>query len=163
MPLYLCGECILQGYCRNLRSRAVTSKELTPEFVRDLRRYAASLCITPDGWRDYLIAGYRDYAGRIVDQRGKEIALDTEVFTIKSIRYWFRDFCRPCTNGMKPRIRRESRKRIIVMASILRALDPVAAMLWGKVIANDNGGENMRRAPVRTTNRECRYQQSSES
>ena len=54
-----------------------------------------------------------------------------------------------------PRIRRESRERIMAMASILRALDPVGAILWGREVANDV-------APfvpvVRTVaNRPCRY------
>ena len=135
----LCAQCYLQGYCRWLRSRAVTKIDLTPAFLRDLRAYALGLNIKPDRWKDFLLDAYRDYAGLVVDRQGHVVSLDTGVFDAPHIRTWFRDFaCTPLISGVVPRLRSESVPRVIVMASILQALDPVRASLWGKVIANDD-------------------------
>lgn len=65
--MLLCAQCYLQGYCRWLRSEAVTKLDLTPAFLRDLRAYAFARGIVPDRWREYLLDAYRDYAGQIVD------------------------------------------------------------------------------------------------
>ena len=61
------------------------------------------------------------------------------VFETPSIKYWFRDFI-----GKDPQpitfhhLRAESRPRAIILATVLRAWNPVRASLWGKVIANDH-------------------------
>lgn len=113
-----------------------------PEFIRDLRRYTASLGISCDQWLDFLSDTYRDYPGRIMDQTGREVFLDMEVFEEPNIRYWFRDWCNtPCGNNVVPRIRSEARERIRVLATILRAANPKAALMWGVRAANDNEPE----------------------
>lgn len=137
--MILCAQCYLTGFCRWLRSEAVAMTDLTPAFLRDLRAYAFALDIAPDRWRDFLLDAYRDYAGQIVDRDGHVVLLDTGVFDAPHIRTWFRDFaCTPLGPHVVARVRSESVERIKVMASILRALDPVTASLWGKVIANDD-------------------------
>ena len=135
----LCGQCLLIGYCRRLRSRKVTEREIDDRlFVADLKHHARSLNVSFDGWAEYLIGLYRDYPGSIVDCSGQPVELDTETLAGASIKYWFREFI-----GREPvpvtvsHIRREARERVIVMASILKAHQPVRASLWGKVIAND--------------------------
>ena len=137
--MLLCAQCYLQGYCRWLRSKAVTRVELTPTFLRDLRAYAFALTIKPDHWKDFLLDSYCDYAGQIVDANGHVVLLDTGVFDGVHIRTWFRDFaCTPLGPHVVSRVRPESVERIKVMASILRALDPVRPSLWGKAVANDD-------------------------
>lgn len=135
----LCPECYLQGYCRRLRSRIITDAELSnPAFIRDLRAYAAELRVSCDRWLDYLLDAYRDYPGLIVDGLGREGVLNTEVFDEPSIRYWFRDFAgTPCQPDIVPRVRREAWERVRALATILRAVDPVAASRWGIRAAND--------------------------
>lgn len=141
----LCGQCLLIGYCRRLRSRKVTEREIEDRlFVAGLKRHARALDVSFDAWAEYLIGLYRDYPGSIVDSSGQPVELDTETLAGASIKYWFREFI-----GKDPmpvsvsHIRREARSRVIVMASILKAVEPVRASLWGKVIANDHVGTLM--------------------
>lgn len=153
----LCAQCYLSGFCRWLRSEAVTTTDLSPSFLRDLRAHAFALRIAPERWKDFLLDAYRDYAGQIVDAQGQVVLLDTGVFDPPHIRTWFRDFaCTPLASSVAPRVRPESASRIIVMASILRALDPVKASLWGKTIANDElpSLANANQFPVE---RDCPY------
>lgn len=155
--MILCAQCYLHGYCRWLQSRAVTKLDLTPAFLRDLRGYAYSIGIVPDHWRAYLLDAYRDYAGQIVDRHGHVVLLDTGVFDAPHIRTWFRDFaCTARGDHVVSRVRPESVGRIIVMASILRALDPVRASLWGKVIANHDA-PSLALANRSTAERDCPY------
>jgi hypothetical protein len=137
MPVNLCAECYLSGYCRRTQSRVVTERELTVSFIRDLRRHANALHIACGQWADFLSESYCTYPGRIVDDAGCEVTLNMDVFELPSIRYWFRDFCKPAPDDIVPRVKLAARQRIIVMASILRAIHPVPASLWGKNIAND--------------------------
>lgn len=141
MNVNLCGQCYLSGFCRRLKSRAVTDAELTAAFVRDLRAHMRLLDLTRDQWASFLIEAYRDYPGIITDALGDEIALDTSVVDRATIRYWFRDMCRALDADTSPRVRHESKERLKVTASILRALHPVPASLWGKTIANDERPE----------------------
>lgn len=138
MPLSLCGECYLQSYCRRLRSRIVTADEVTPRFIRDVRGHMRGLGLTRDRWLPFLLDAYQDYPGLIVDTSGEEAYLDTSVFDHAGVSYWFRDMCRKLPPHVQPRLRREARERFIVTASILRAIHPVPARLWGKEIANDH-------------------------
>jgi len=153
--IHLCGQCYLVGYCRRLTSKVVTRGELSSAFIGDVRRFMAAMNLTRDQWLPYLDAAYRDYPGRIVDAAGIEIALDMEVFDRPSLRYWFRDLCRPIPEGVTPRLRREALGRFIVTASILRAVHPVAALLWGREIANDVAPGLMAFPPSRQD--ECPY------
>lgn len=133
----LCAECYLQDYCRRLKSRVVTEDELTPLFVRDLRRHAQALAIPCGQWTDFLSDQYGRYLGQIVDGDDREVMLDMDVFERPNIRYWFRDFCKAVPDSVTPRVKRSAMQRIATMATILRAIHPVPASLWGKDIAND--------------------------
>ena len=141
MPtISLCAECYLQGYCRNLRSRAVADAELTPAFIADVRHTMQALDLGQEEWEPFLTAAYRDYPGTIVDRDGKAVWLDTSVFDGENVRTWFRDLCRTLPANAKPRLKHNVRKRFAVLATILRARHPVRAALWGVAIANDNPG-----------------------
>lgn len=149
----LCAECYLQGFCRRLQSRVVTLDELTPQFLTGFRAYVRSKGISRDQWIGWLDAAYRDYPGRIVDAQGHEVSLDMSVFDRPHIRDWFRDLLKRPVAGIQPRLRREAVPRYIAMASILRAVDPVPAMLWGKDIANDEDAV----LPMPAIGKDCRY------
>lgn len=154
MPVQLCAECYLGGFCRRLTSRQVEDRDLAPAYVADVRRFMQSLGLSRDAWKPFLIDGYADYPGRIVDARGKEAFLDTSVFDARSIRYWFRDLLRPLPKGVRPRLKRTARERFKVTASILKALYPVPALSWGKDIANDDTAQ-VRPVPIKAAG--CRY------
>ena len=134
----LCAECYLQGYCRELRSRAVEGAELTPAFIADVRRTMCAMNLNQEAWEPFLTAAYRDYPGTIVDAGGNAIWLDTGVFGGENVRTWFRDLCRPLPANARPRIKRSVQTRFKVLATILRAIYPVETSLWGIAIANDN-------------------------
>lgn len=136
--MQLCARCILPATCQRLTSRACTRSELSPSFVRDIRAYAYELNLSADHWKDFLVDSYRDYVGRIVGADGYEVCLDTGVFDAIHIRTWFRDFaCTPLAADACPRLHERNIPRILVMASILRAIDPVRTSLWGRPAAND--------------------------
>ncbi|WP_417449549.1 hypothetical protein [Kordiimonas sp.] len=136
----LCIRCLCLGYCRKRAAKLVVDGELNnPDFIRDLRSYTSSLEVSCDQWQDYLADLYRDYPGQILDQHGREVFLDMEVFEVPNIRYWFRDWCNtPCPTNIVPRLRAEARTRVQVLATILRAHNPGAATTWGVRAANDN-------------------------
>lgn len=136
----LCCACLALGYCARLSCRIVSDDELAnPEFIRDVKMTAYDLRVSCDEWLEYLTRLYRDYRGRIVDQAGREILLDMEEFERPNIRYWFRDFCgRPCPTHVTPRLRREARERVRILATLLRAVFPDKAQFWGVRPANDN-------------------------
>ena len=134
----LCFNCFSHGYCRKTSSRIVSDDEMTPAFVSDVKETARSLNVSPYDWREHLSDLYRDYKGRIIDEDGNEVFLDTEVFEFPHHREWSRDFMAHLAEGSAPRIRAESRERIRVMASILRAAFPAEADMWGVRAANDN-------------------------
>lgn len=138
MSVQLCAECYLLGYCRRLTSRAVEPHELTAAYVADVRGFMQSLGLSRDAWKPFLIDSYAAYAGWIVDASGEEKFLDTSVYDGFSIRYWFRDLLRPVPAGVTPRLRAVARERFRVTASILKALYPAQASLWGVTIANDH-------------------------
>lgn len=139
MAYQICGACIALGYCCQLRAKLVSDDELNnPEFIRDLRAWTYQLDIGPDHWLDYLSDQYRDYAGTVVDD-GEPVFLDLEELERPDIKYWFRDFCcTPCSPEVKPRVRREARERVRVLATILRAVFPGHANSWGLRGDNDN-------------------------
>lgn len=136
----LCVQCLPLGYCRRLKARMVSDAELgDPEFIRDLRHHAYGLGFTRDAWVNKLADLYRDYPGTIVDAAGMEALLDMEVFECPGIRDWLRDFaCTPCPADVTPRVRREAWERVRVMATIMRAVWPERAALWGVRPANDH-------------------------
>ncbi len=120
-----CITCQINGFCPKIRSPRVTDAELyDPSFIRAVREFAHNLQISPTQWLDHLTDMYRDYRGTIVNEHGRRIDLDMEVFEIDSIREWFRDFVRPMPAFTTPRIRGESRERLRILATILRTTFP---------------------------------------
>ena len=136
----LCFNCILLGYCRNKNTVVVSDLELqNPEFIRDVREFCYERNISSHFWQVYLTDLYRDYQGRIITSDGREYYMHMDVFEIPSIRDWFRDFCStPCPPHITPRIHTNTRKRVRVLATIIKAHHPRAAMMWGVRPANDN-------------------------
>lgn len=138
--MQLCATCLTLGYCRKKNTVLVSDRQLeNPDFLIDLRAFTADLKISPDHWVDFLIDTYRDYRGRIIHQ-GNEVFLDTEALEATSIREWLRDWaCTAVPEGVRPRLREESRERIRVLATILATRFPFEASMWGVRAANDNG------------------------
>ena len=137
MPLDLCLSCTAGGACQRLTTRLVTVAELrNPEFVRDLRNHAASFGLTIDGWYPALENALIRYPGVFVSRSGHDVYLDMRVFRKCDYRYWFREFCKPVSPRVSPRVREEALGRVIVLGSILKAYFPVKAALWGVRPAN---------------------------
>jgi len=136
----LCPFCLGHGYCRKLTTDMVTDAELAdPGFIRDLRNFAFGLPLSCYDWLDGLNDLYRDYPGRIIGPDGGEVLLDMEQFERPNICYWFREFCcTPCPPDITPRVRKEARNRVRVLATILRACFPADAQFWGLRADNDN-------------------------
>lgn len=128
--------------------RFVTNDEIAnPEFVRDLRNHAARLGATlglkPTDWRSWMYRTYADgyFAGdmRAVDACGREVFVDFDCFECSdafeeerdSVATWFRDFCTPVPDHVVPRVRCCAVKRVVALGTLLRALNPGAAELWG--------------------------------
>lgn len=134
-----CKYCTSTFTCPRSRIVLVSDRKLEqPEFLVDLRAFTAGLGISPDHWLDYLIDTYRDYRGLVVFN-GEDVFLDTEVFETDSIREWLRDWaCSPVPEGVRPRLREESRERIRSLATILSMRFPFEASMWGVRAANDN-------------------------
>ena len=63
-----------------------------------------------------------DLRGCIVDQAGRTVFLDMEVFEAPHIRDWFRDFCcTPCPSHITPYVRGEAKECVRILATILFA------------------------------------------
>ena len=60
-----------------------------------------------------------------------------EQIEAEEVRYFFRDFCKPPRRGQRCHVRPESRERVRIVGTLLRAYDPVKASLWGLRAAND--------------------------
>lgn len=116
-----CALCIIEDRCE--RTPLVTDRELTdPAFIRSLRDLCTSLNVSSYQWLDFLTDLYRDYRGCIVDEAGRTVLLDMEVFEVPHIRDWFRDFCcTPCPPHITPYVRGEAKERVRILATILRA------------------------------------------
>lgn len=139
----LCVDCICIGYCIKRSVKLVSNQELAnPDFLRDIRRFALSLDIPYTQWLEYLSDTYRDYPGWVVGPDNQEVMLDMEVFETPGIDYWFRHFCcTPLAEGATPYIKDVAIERVRVLATILRASNPKAALMWGVRAANDNEKE----------------------
>ncbi|WBQ11208.1 hypothetical protein L2D01_05350 [Hyphomonadaceae bacterium ML37] len=108
-----------------------------PQFLAGVRATARALRVSPSDWLDRIYDFYRDFDGVIVDAKRNEVFLDLEVFETDHIREWFRDWiCKPMAEGVRPRLRGESKERIRIIATILRAQFPFDTIQW--LAANDN-------------------------
>ena len=136
----LCSECQSFGYCRKIRTRIVSADELkNHEYVRDVRATAYRQGVTFRRWRPYVVDKVWEYPGWFAGWDGKPTELDLDVFERPNIEYWFRDFCcKACPPNTKSHVRVEAVPRVIVLATILKALYPNEARLWGVRPANDN-------------------------
>ena len=135
---FVCVKCSLLGYCNKKPVRLVTDAELSnPQFLKGVRATARALNYSPSDWLDRIYDFYRDFDGMIVDANCEEVYLDLEVFETESIREWFRDWIlKPMAEGVRPRLRGESKERIRIIATILRAQFPFDTIHW--LVANDN-------------------------
>lgn len=138
--MYFCLACLSSGRCLKKIALTVSDDELrNPKFLTDVRLSARKKNVSSHRWLDYLCSLYRDYDGTIFDHDGKEVLLDLEAFESVQIREWFRSWISAPDAGDKPpRLRSESRERVRLLATILRAAFPGEARLWGVEPANDN-------------------------
>jgi len=136
------------GYCKNIVTPLVTDQELqNPEFVRDVRNFAANLNISSHRFADTLIDMFRDYRGWVSrDGKAWEVRtrllydLDTdEQINPQDIKrhetkreVWFRSFASPVPQHIRPYIRVEARDRARVVSTILRTRFSDRARQWGK-------------------------------
>lgn len=135
----LCVNCTNNGFCMNQSISIVCNEKLNdPVYLTDLKDFARSLSVSDSHWQDHVADLYRDYSGWIRGVDGEEVFLDMAEFERPNIREWFRDFLRPIQAGTTPRVRREARERVRILATILSARYPFDAMLWGLEIANSN-------------------------
>lgn len=113
-----CSLCIIENTCT--QTRLVTDRELSdPAFIRRLRDACYRLNISSYQWLDFLTDLYRDLRGCIVDEWGRTVFLDMEVFEVPHIRDWFRDFCcTPCPPHITPYVRGEAKERVRIVATI---------------------------------------------
>ncbi|MCB1680972.1 MAG: hypothetical protein H6858_04105 [Rhodospirillales bacterium] len=116
-----CAHCFITDE-RCERTRLVTDAELgDPAFIRRLRNFCYSLNVSSYQWLDLLTDLYRDYRGCIVDEAGRTVFLNMDVFEIPHIRDWFRDFCcTPCPTHITPYVRGEAKERVRILATILQ-------------------------------------------
>lgn len=157
------ASCLIAGHCPKLHASVVTDAELKNlHFVHDMLSFAQDLGLKPSEWRAYLTQQYASYDGRILGNDGEEEFLDMDLFEVdedllfaannvkgaarqltsanSSIREWF-DYwlCRPETQKRIP-FSEQTRERLRVIATILRAQNPKEAQFWGLKgkAANDN-------------------------
>jgi len=116
-----CALCIIEDRCE--RTRLVTDRELAdPAFIRSLRDLCFGLNVSSYQWLDFLTDLYRDAHGCIVDESGRTVFLDMDVFEVPHIRDWIRDFCcTPCLPRITPYVRGEAKERVRTLSTILCA------------------------------------------
>ena len=153
---------VLRPNCRNCgqrhatKSLVFTDQELSdPETVRDVKNFAASLNIPKSKWLDHILNVLARLNVDFVNANGEVVSLNTEIFLPSDkdidedrgasvearIQNWFGEtLCYRVPDDVTPRIRREARERFRIVATILRAQYPCAAIMWGVRAANDNVG-----------------------
>lgn len=135
--------CVSHQYCQRLVTPIFTDEDLKRrEFQADFKaflvRYTFQHHICAGEWHDHLTELYRDYRGWIRGEDGRETYLDMSVFEVPHIREWFRDYIQIVPDGRATRLRGESKERVRVFATIMRAHFPFEGSHWGMRAANDN-------------------------
>jgi len=106
-----------------------------PEWLRDARNYLAQHIaihnLKGSQIHDHIIALYRDLKEPITYQ-GKEVWLETEVLEVSDIDDWLERFCSPVPDKIRPYLTCGTRKRGIIITSIIRAHDALGTKGWGK-------------------------------
>lgn len=141
--MIFCRKCAVEQYCKRFVTPIFTEEELRrPFFQADIKAFLVGYTfqhyVLPGEWHDHMVGLYRDYRGWIKGANGKQVFLDLSVFELPHIREWFRDYIQIVPNGVETRLRGESKERVQVLATIMRAHFPVEASLWGVRAANDN-------------------------
>lgn len=139
----------------NLRqTRVVTVLESSnPDFVRDVRNYTHSLGWSETEFVDRLLTQLALYEGSFVDADGNDAPVDLNTDCLEAdtddlddaqavhveaahqerLRVRCRDtFCKPCPPNMRPHVRVEALEMFLLVATILKAVDPAVAQNWGK-------------------------------
>lgn len=135
----LCLRCLRGGFCRQAHTRLISDHELNdPVFRHDVQQTARQMRVSDHKWQEHVYDMYRDFNGAIVDTGGSDVTLDMNVFEEGAIREWFRDWIYSKNQTRAPRLRAESRERVRILATLIRAHYPERALLWGQRPANDN-------------------------
>ena len=137
----LCRQCSVYGECHYGDVTIVTSEEVkTREFLFDLKLTAHLLHVSQAHWLEHVYDLYGMVEGCFRDEFGNLVDLNLEVFSSKTIEYWFRDnICRGPNYHPNQRVRSEALGRYVVLGSILKAHYPQVAATWGRRWpANDN-------------------------
>ena len=135
-----CDQLLVVGYCPICDVPMVTNKEMDdPEFIRDVRQYLAKHEVSSWSLRNHLQDSYMDAMREVYHPlTRKRFDLDMSDFDGAGYREWFRDLKRPIPPEHKPYIQARTRDRFRVMATVLRAIDPIGTAHWGLRPANDD-------------------------
>jgi hypothetical protein len=149
-----CRACLTTKCQGQWRSQAVSDFELNnPDFIRDVRNFVVDLSKRPAELLDFILDLFARLDGCIVDGAHRPIHLSTDIFLPSDedidqgragvvearIRNWLEEtFAAPVPAHITPRVRREARERFRIIATILRAAYPRAAIMWGVRPSNDN-------------------------
>ena len=153
------GQNHIDRYSPNLTAMWVSDRELeNPIFVYKVRQKFSQLELRPERCLDFLADFCCRWPGRFIKD-GHERCPSFEIFEpseeiifadgnalqrhLECMRCWWRDYMltEPRT-GICVRLRKESRERFRIVATILRAMYPGEALLWGTHAANDNRPKN---------------------
>lgn len=128
-------------------NRALSVRDVTPELISGVRAYVIAAReesqgrarpLTRDNFVTFIADMYCGLQTPFVVWPGEEVFLDLSVLEGPSVPYWVRDFLFTTREpGLKERIKLLTRPRIAVIASILRAVDPVAASPWEMTSTSD--------------------------
>lgn len=92
-----------------------------PAFVREMRKYGASLHVPYEAMQDWITTFYACAPIVFRDENYRETYVETRHFEAPNFHFWVRDFCTPVPAGVRPRVRREAWERTRAFTSLLRA------------------------------------------
>ena len=138
-----------QQFCQLVTARQLAN----PEFVRDVRNFAASKRLPRARLLDTFLEALARVDACFINEDGHPITLrfdcllptDQDIDRGRGkiiearIQNWLEEtFTVPVPSHVTPHVRVEARERFRVIATILRAAYPQHAMMWGVRAANDN-------------------------